>query len=129
MNISNKNINKKKQTQPQGQSSAAPAATKAKTIKLGVDVHLALFVVTRIIDGSTPQPAQRFKPGPFLLWCARQLRQPQQTPSASSGNVARILRAKPVGRRSGSFNRRISTVTISQKRSLTARRSQRSNAP
>ena len=78
MNISNKNINKKKQTQPQGQSSAAPAATKAKTIKLGVDVHLALFVVTRIIDGSTPQPAQRFKPGPFLLWCARQLRQAEK---------------------------------------------------
>jgi transposase len=78
MNISNKNINSKKQTQPQGQSSAAPAATKAKTIKLGVDVHLALFVVTRIIDGSTPQPAQRFKPGPFLLWCARQLRQAEK---------------------------------------------------
>src|ERR1035441_1307542 len=78
MNISNKNINKKKQTQPQGQSSAAPAAIKAKTIKLGVDVHLDLFVVTRIIDGSTPQPAQRFKPAQFLLWCAKQLRQAEQ---------------------------------------------------
>src|ERR1035441_4494728 len=78
MNISNKNINKKKQAQPQGRSSAAPAASKAKTIKLGVDVHLALFVVTRIIDGSTPQPAQRFKPAQFLLWCAKPLRQAEQ---------------------------------------------------
>src|ERR1035441_3783624 len=77
MNISNKNINKKKQTQPQGQSSAAPAAIKAKTIKLGVDVHLDLFVVTRIIDGSTPQPAQRFKPVEFLLWCAKQRSSPE----------------------------------------------------
>src|ERR1035441_7791281 len=78
MNISNKNINKKKQTQPQGQSSAAPAAIKAKTIKLRVDVHLDLFVFTRITDGSTPQPAQRFKPAQFLLWCAKQLRQAEQ---------------------------------------------------
>src|ERR1017187_2761176 len=78
MNISNKNINKKKQPQPQGQSSAAPAAIKAKTIKLGVDVHLDLFVVTRIIDGSTPQPAQRFKPEEFLPWCVKQLTQAEK---------------------------------------------------
>ena len=78
MKTSNKNINSKKQTQSQGQAPAAPAASKAKTIKLGVDVHLALFVVTRLIDGSTPQPAQRFKPKEFLLWCAKQLRQAEQ---------------------------------------------------
>jgi transposase len=78
MNRSNKNTNGKKQTQPQCPSSAAPAATRAKTIKLGVDVHRDLFVVTRIIDGGTPQPAQRFKPVAFLLWCARQLTQAEK---------------------------------------------------
>jgi transposase len=46
---------------------------KAQTIKLGVDVHLGLYVVVRIIDGGTPQPPQRFKPSDFLLWCAKQL--------------------------------------------------------
>jgi transposase len=49
------------------------APRKARTIKLGVDVHLGLYVVVRIIDGGTPQPAQRFKPEDFLLWCAKQL--------------------------------------------------------
>jgi hypothetical protein len=46
---------------------------KAQTIKLGIDVHLDLYVVVRVIDGATPQPPQRFKPEDFLLWCARQL--------------------------------------------------------
>ena len=82
MITSNKKSNSKKQPQPQPQPSvrgpteATPC--KAKTIKLGVDVHLDLFVVTRIIDGSTPQPAQRFKPLEFLLWCARQLTQAEK---------------------------------------------------
>jgi transposase len=46
---------------------------KAKTIKLGIDVHLDRFVVVRILDGGTPQPPQRFKPVEFLLWAAKQL--------------------------------------------------------
>jgi len=78
MKTSNKKTNSKKQTQPQRQSAAAPATAKAKTIKLGIDVHLDLFVVTRIIDGSTPQPAQRFKPVEFMLWCAKQLTQAEK---------------------------------------------------
>jgi hypothetical protein len=49
----NKNINSKKQTQPQRQSptpgAPAPAPHKARTIKLGVDVHLDVYVLVRII--------------------------------------------------------------------------------
>jgi transposase len=73
----NKNTNNKKQTLPQPQSptpgAPAPAPHKARTIKLGVDVHLDVYVVVRIIDGTTPQPPQRFKPGDFLPWCVKQL--------------------------------------------------------
>src|ERR1019366_9091961 len=73
----NKIINNKKRPQPQpptpdrGTTAAPPG--KAKTIKLGVDVHLGLYVVVRVIDGGTPQPPQRFRPVDFLTWCARQL--------------------------------------------------------
>jgi transposase len=67
----------KKQTPPQSQPAIAavpePAPRKVKTIKLGVDVHLGIYVVVRIIDGGTPQPAQRFTPADFLVWCAKQL--------------------------------------------------------
>jgi transposase len=67
----------KKQTPPQSQPAIAavpePAPRKVKTIKLGVDVHLGIYVVVRIIDGGTPQPAQRFTPAEFLVWCAKQL--------------------------------------------------------
>jgi len=80
MITSNKKSNSKKQLQPQPQTPQTPARgpikaarCKAKTIKLGVDVHLGLYVVVRVIDGGTPQPPQRFKPADFLLWCARQL--------------------------------------------------------
>jgi transposase len=73
----NKNTNSKKQSPPQLPPSAGgstePAPKKARTIKLGVDVHLDLYVVVRVIDGGTPQPPQRFKPQAFLLWCAKQL--------------------------------------------------------
>jgi transposase len=48
-------------------------APKAKTIKLGVDVHLDRYVVVRLIEGGTPQPPQRFDPAGFLLWVARQV--------------------------------------------------------
>ena len=68
----NRNTNSKKQSQPQPQSqppgATEPAPHKARTIKLGVDVHLDVYVVVRIIDGGTPQPPQRFKPADFLLW-------------------------------------------------------------
>jgi transposase len=47
-------------------------SAKAKTIKLGVDVHLERYVVVRILDGGTPQPPQRFEPAEFLLWVVKQ---------------------------------------------------------
>ena len=73
---SKKKINKKRtapQSQPAIAAVAEPAPRKVKTIKLGVDVHLGIYVVVRIIDGGTPQPAQRFTPAEFLVWCAKQL--------------------------------------------------------
>ena len=71
----NKNTNSKKQPQPQSPTLGGPdpAPRKARTIKLGVDVHLDVYVVVRIIDGGTPQPPQRFKPKDFVVWCAKQL--------------------------------------------------------
>jgi transposase len=77
MIITDKRIRSKKQPRPQAQPLAGglaePAPQKAQTIKLGVDVHLDLYVVVRVIDGGTPQPPQRFKPQEFMLWCAKQL--------------------------------------------------------
>ena len=77
MNKTSKKKISKKQTPPQSQPAIAavpePAPRKVKTIKLGVDVHLGIYVVVRIIDGGTPQPAQRFTPAEFLVWCAKQL--------------------------------------------------------
>jgi transposase len=61
------------QPQPPARGLTAAAPCQAKTIKLGVDVHLGLYVVVRVIDGGTPQPPQRFKPVEFMLWCAKQL--------------------------------------------------------
>jgi transposase len=76
MIISSKKVISKKQSQRQAQPLArGPTelpSRKAQTIKLGVDVHLDLYVVVRIIDGGTPQPPQRFKPVDFMLWCAKQ---------------------------------------------------------
>src|SRR6266481_3738833 len=76
------NTNKRKatnsQTQKQGDENSEVAnserAVKAKTIKLGIDVHLDRYVVVRILDGGTPQPPQRFGPPAFLLWVAKQIR-------------------------------------------------------
>ena len=71
MNNSNKSKPSKKQDSPQ--ANAEPATLKAKTIKLGIDVHLDRYVVVRLIDGGTPQPPQRFGPPEFLLWVAKQI--------------------------------------------------------
>jgi len=48
------------------------ARGKADVIHLGIDVHLLQYVVSRQIDGATPQPAQRFKPEEFNGWLAKQ---------------------------------------------------------
>jgi len=70
------NTNKSKTTKTRTQKQTAVRAEipgKAKTIKLGIDVHLDRYVVVRIVDGGTPQPPQRFAPAQFLLWAAKQL--------------------------------------------------------
>ncbi len=48
---------------------------KAKTIKLGIDVHADSYRVVRQVDHATPQPAQKFKPQNFLV---RARKQPDQ---------------------------------------------------
>ena len=49
------------------------ANTKPKTLKLGLDVHAATIVVVRILDQSSPQPAQKFTPAKFLEWAKQQV--------------------------------------------------------
>ena len=73
MNTTNKSKLNRKRNPRQANSDAETATPKARTIKLGIDVHLDRYVVVRIIDGGTPQPPQRFKPPEFLLWVAKQI--------------------------------------------------------
>lgn len=49
------------------------ANDKCQVIKLGLDVHAEWIVVVRIVDNSTPQPAQRFKAEELLRWIQRQV--------------------------------------------------------
>jgi transposase len=70
------NTNKSRTTktkESKQEAAEAEGAVKAKSIKLGIDVHLDRYVVVRIIDGGTPQPPQSFKPVEFMLWMAKQL--------------------------------------------------------
>jgi transposase len=72
MNITNKPKVTKTLSRKQAAASAE-IAVKAKTIKLGIDVHLDRYVAVRIVEGGTPQPPQRFEPAEFLLWVAKQI--------------------------------------------------------
>jgi len=54
---------------------------KAKTIKLGIDVHADSYRVVRQVDHATPQPAQKFKPQDFLVWARKQLDQADEVHS------------------------------------------------
>jgi len=47
--------------------------SKAKCIKLGIDVHADSYRVVRQVDNATPQPAQKFTPQAFLRWAKGQL--------------------------------------------------------
>jgi hypothetical protein len=71
--MNNTNKNKTNQRQARSQLKNDGPEPKAKTIKLGIDVHLERYVVVRLIDGGTAQPPQRFGPMEFLLWVAKQL--------------------------------------------------------
>lgn len=62
-----------KQALPTSEVRAEQAAsTKHKTLKLGLDVHAETIVVVRILDQSSPQPAQKFTPPKFLEWVKKQ---------------------------------------------------------
>lgn len=53
---------------------AEQVASKAhQTLKLGLDVHAETIVVVRILDQSSPQPAQKFTPAQFLEWVKKQV--------------------------------------------------------
>src|SRR5262245_3963230 len=70
--MTNKNNKLTKQsTETQAQNNRPQG--QAKSIKLGIDVHLERYVVVRIIDGASSQPPQRFEPAEFMLWVAKQL--------------------------------------------------------
>lgn len=57
-------------------TATAPQGVKPhRLIKLGVDVHWREHVVVRQIDGTAPQPAQRFAPEAFVAWVAKQVQQ------------------------------------------------------
>lgn len=45
---------------------------KAGLIKIAIDMHLESYRVVRQIDGSAPQPAQKFKPEAFFRWLEKQ---------------------------------------------------------
>jgi transposase len=64
--------------QPQKNNSevrAEQAASKTyQSLKLGLDVHADSIMVVRILDHSTPQPAQKFTPAKFREWVRSQLK-------------------------------------------------------
>ena len=47
---------------------------KASLIKIAIDMHLKNYRVVRQIDGSAPQPAQKFSPEAFFVWLEKQRR-------------------------------------------------------
>jgi len=49
------------------------ASKRYKTIKLGLDVHADTIVVVRILDHSSPQPAQKFSLAKLVEWVRSQL--------------------------------------------------------
>jgi transposase len=57
------------------------ANSKYDVVKIGIDVHAQFIVATRQIDGSKPQPAQRFLTADFLLWVKKQFQSAQRVVS------------------------------------------------
>ncbi len=57
------------------ETSTTQRALKAKSIKLGIDVHADSYRVVRQLDHATPQPAQKYTPAPFLILAKKQLDQ------------------------------------------------------
>ena len=47
--------------------------------KIAIDMHRKSYRVVRQIDQSAPQPAQKFDPGKFLPWLAKEIERSEQT--------------------------------------------------
>jgi len=58
----------KNNSEVRAEQAASKTAKRYQTIKLGLDVHADTIVVVRILDHSTPQPAQKFTPAKFVAW-------------------------------------------------------------
>ena len=94
------NTNKSKTTKTQIQKQAAlnaESVVKAKSIKLGIDVHLDRYVVVRILDGGTPQPPQRFEPAEFMLWGGAVARVGTDDPLSANLRALLVQRRLDVG--------------------------------
>ena len=66
----------------QKEQEGKPAGSERyRQIKLGLDVHADTIVVVRILENSTPQPAQKFTPEKFLAWAKSQLGQADEVHS------------------------------------------------
>ena len=53
--------------------SSETVISKCAVVKIGIDVHAKFVVATRQLDGSNPQPPQKFAPGDFEQWAQKQL--------------------------------------------------------
>jgi len=58
----------------QSTAAAKAQAPRYDEIKLGIDWHVEYYRVSRMIDGTPPQPAQRFAPKAFLDFAREQLK-------------------------------------------------------
>src|SRR5258705_194786 len=54
-------------------STSTQTLLKAKSIKLGIDVHADSYRVGRQVDHATPQPAQKLSPEGVMRWAKKQL--------------------------------------------------------
>ncbi len=64
-------------THTENQQTTTPAKAQEPRydqIKLGIDWHADHYRVSRMMDGTPPQPAQRFEPTAFLAFAAEQLK-------------------------------------------------------
>ena len=79
----------KNNSEVRAEQAASKTTNLYQTIKLGLDVHADSIVVVRILDQSTPQPAQKFTPAKFLKWIKTQV--------ALAGQVHSCYEAGPFG--------------------------------
>jgi transposase len=69
-----KRVKSNTHTEPKDTTAQAPRqGPRYDQIKLGIDWHADHYRVSRMIDGTPPQPAQRFSPGAFLKFAREQL--------------------------------------------------------